>query len=151
MAKKAETEKKDYDRLRIVAEGMFITQNLSAREISAALDVSEVTISRWRQGVDGQSWDDKKRFVQITPARLREKLLREAENVANGEASVIKADVIVKLLAAVDKLASKATPEVVYSVLVECTQYISTIEPKDAAKMAEYHRAFLQHKISKEL
>lgn len=145
------TDKKDYEKLRGVAEGMFMSQDMSAREISSTLGVSEVTISRWRQGNDGQSWDDKKKFIQLTPSRLREKLLREAENVANGEASIIKADVIVKLLAGADKLAAKATPEIVYAVLSECCQYISTIDPAAAAKMAEFHRIFLQYKIEREL
>lgn len=148
MAKKtSETDKRDYARLRETAEGMFINQNLTGQQVADALGVSEVTVSRWRQGGE---WDAKKRFVQITPSRLREKLLQEAERVANGEASVIKADVIVKLLAGADKLAQRATPEVVYSVLAECCTYTAAADPEFAARMAEYHRQFLQHKIEQE-
>lgn len=149
MAKKE--DKKDYTRLRVIAEGMFVTSGMTARDIAEAIGVSEVTVSRWRQGGDGeQSWDDKRQFVRITPSRLRETLLREAERVANGEVSIVKADVVVKLLAGADKLAAKATPDVIYSVLAECCQYISTIDSVLAAKIAEHHKMFLQHKIEQE-
>lgn len=144
-------EKRDYCKLRDIAQGMFVGQGMTARDIAQALGVSEVTVSRWRQATDdSQSWDDLKRFVQITPARIREKLLREADNVANGEASNIKADVVVKLLAGADKLAAKATPDVVYSVLTECCTYAASVDAPFAAKMAVFHRMFLQHKIQRE-
>lgn len=145
-----EAEKKDYEKLKSIAEGMFIEQNMTSRDIASALGISEVTVSRWRQGTDGRSWDEKKKFVQLTPSRLREKLLKEAENVADGGESVIKADVIVKLLAGAEKLAAKATPEVVHAVLNECCMYIAGIDPKFALQMAKYHRMFLQYKIEQE-
>lgn len=147
---KQETDKKDYEKLKSIAEGLFIEQNMTSRDIATALSISEVTVSRWRQGTDGRSWDEKKKFVQLTPSRLREKLLREAENVADGGESVIKADVIVKLLAGAEKLANKATPEVVHAVLNECCLYITNIDPKFALEMAKYHRMFLQYKIEQE-
>lgn len=148
---KEETSKKDYGKLKIIAEGMFVNQDMTAREIAETIGVSEVTISKWRSGeADGQSWDDKKNFIRITPARLREKILQEAEKVSRGEASIINADSIVKLLSAADKLAAKVTPETVYTVLKECSMYIATIDPEAALSMAEYHRLFLAHKIERE-
>lgn len=147
---KEEANKKDYGKLKIIAEGMFVNQGMTAREIAETIGVSEVTVSKWRQGEDGQSWDDKKNFIRITPARLREKILQEAEKVSRGEASTINADSIVKLLSAADKLAAKVTPETIYTVLKECSMYIAAIDPEAAIKMAEYHRLFLAYKIERE-
>lgn len=141
-------EKKDYAKLKATAESLFVTSGMTAREIAEVLKLPEVTISRWRNSAGEQSWDEKKEFIKTTPARLRETLLREAERVANGEVSNVKADVLVKLLSGADKLAAKATPDVVYSVLTECCQYISSLDAAFAIKMAEYHRLFLQYKIS---
>lgn len=139
-------EKKDYEKLRQVAESMFVDNGMTARDIGRALSISEATLSRWRQEGD-QTWDDKKRFIQITPSRLRELLLREAEKVAKGEASTVNAAVVVKLLSGAEKLAAKATPDVIYSVLSECCTYAATIDAEGAGKMAELHRLFLNHKI----
>ena len=144
------TDKKNYGRLKLIAEGMFVNQGLTAREIAETIGVSEVTVSKWRQGDDGQTWDEKKDFIRLTPARLRAKILQEAEKVVKGEESTINADRVVKLLSAADKLAAKVTPETVYTVLKECSMYIATIDPEEAVKITDYHRAFLQHKIEQE-
>lgn len=151
MAKKE--EKKNYAKLRIIAEGLFVSQGLTAREIAETLDISEVTISKWRQGDDGQSWDDKKDFIRLTPSRLRSKLLSAAEKMSSGEESDINAGnagVIVKLLSAAEKLGAKASPEVVHSVLKEYSLFVAGINPDDAITIAEYSREFLQKKIEQE-
>lgn len=140
-------EKRDYEKLRATAESMYVTHSMTARDIAETLGVSEVTLSRWK---GKESWDEKRQFIRITPSRLRETLLREAEKVANGEISLVKADVVVKLLAGADKLAARVTPDVAYSVLAECCQYEATIDPASAANMAEKHKRFLQFKIEQE-
>lgn len=144
---KGKEEKRNYDRLRAIAEGMYIEQDMDGREIAATLEVSEVTVSRWK--TDGD-WESKKKFIKLTPARLRARLLEEAEKVIDGKESNVKADVVTKLLAGADRLASKVTPDVVHSVLKECCSHIATIDPKAAIQMARYHRIFLQYKIESE-
>lgn len=137
-------EKRDYKKLKIAAEGMFITQGMTSRDIADTLDISEVTISRWRQA---EEWDDKRSFIKATPSRLREALIREAERVVGGEATTINADAVAKLLSAADKLASRATPDVVYSVLSDFLQYTATVDSEAAASLSGFFKMFLQHKI----
>ena len=141
------TDRKDYSKLKAIAENLFITQDQNSKQIAEITDVSQVTISTWRK--EGK-WDEKKDFERITPTRLRMTLLKEAERVANGEESTIKADTIVKLLAGADKLAAKITPDLVFTVLYECCKYIATADPDFALKMAEHHKLFLQHKIQQD-
>ena len=95
-------------------------------------------------------WEDKKNFLKVTPAKLRTKMLEEAERVMNGETCTINADAVSKLLAAADKLTRKATPDIIHAVLKECCTYITSVDPKFALQMAKYHRLFLQHKIETE-
>jgi len=141
------TDKKDYSKLKAIAENLFLTQDQTAKQIAEITGVSQVTISAWRK--EGK-WEDKKDFERITPTRLRMTLLKEAERVANGEASTIKADVIIKLLAGADKLAAKITPDLVFAVLSECCTYIASIDNEFALRMAEHHKLFLQHKIQQD-
>ena len=72
------TGKKDYERLRVAAENLYIENGMDGREISKTLGVSEITVSRWKK--EGE-WEDKKNFLKVTPAKLRTKMLEEAERV----------------------------------------------------------------------
>lgn len=140
------TGKKDYNRLRKAAEGLFVNQGLGNEQIAEITGVSTVSISRWRREDD---WDARRDFVRLTPMYLREKLLQEAKKVADGGSSTMQADTIVKLLAAADRLVAKITPEVIYSVLSECCEYAASTDPEFATQMAQRHRDFLQYKFDK--
>ena len=141
------TGKKDYERLRVAAENLYIENGMDGREISKTLGVSEITVSSWKKEGEGE---DKKNCLKVTPAKLRTKMLEEAERVMNGETCTINADAVSKLLAAADKLTRKATPDIIHAVLKECCTYITSVDPKFALQMAKYHRLFLQHKIETE-
>lgn len=140
-------ERRDYDSLRSTAEGLFIEQGLTGRDIANALNVSEVTVSRWKAEDD---WESKRDFIKLTPIRIRAKLMEEAERVLKGEEGTIKADAVLKLIAAADRLTTRITPATVYAVLTACCTHIATVEPKFAMQMAKYHRIYLQHIIESE-
>lgn len=140
-------DKKDYSKLKAIAENLFITQDQNSKQIAEITGVSQVTISAWRK--EGK-WEDKKNFERVTPTRLRMLLLEEAEKVATGNPSTINADALVKLLSGADKLAAKITPDLVFTVLSECCTYIASIDSDFALKMAEHHKLFLQHKIQQD-
>lgn len=98
MAKKE--DKKDYMKLRATAEELFVGQGMSGREIADLLNVSEVTVSNWRKGREGEkTWDDKRKELQMSPVRIKEKLLDEAKKIADGEPSTIDADKLSKIVA----------------------------------------------------
>lgn len=140
-------ERRDYESIKSTAEGLFVEQGLSGREIANALNVTEVTISRWK--TEG-GWEDKRDFIKLTPTRIRAKLWEEADRVMRGEESTIKADAVVKLIAAADRLATKITPAITYTVLAASCTHAATIDPKFAVQMAKYHRIYLQHVIKSE-
>ena len=140
-------EKIDYEKARSLAESLYIDNGMDGREIAAMLKVSEVTISRWKKE---DEWEEKKKFLRVTPAKLRLKILKEAEKVAKGEKCTINADAIAKLLSAAEKLSVKATPEVVHAILKECCNYCAPIAPKETLTMSKLHRMYLQHIIERE-
>lgn len=96
------------DKKREIAEDMYIRLGLTGREIAENLGVTEQTVSRWKKGREGEkSWDDRKTESQLTPLKIKELLLKEAEKLAKGEESNVKADQLSKIMSAIDQLDKK--------------------------------------------
>jgi transposase len=143
--------KKDREKLRSTAEDLFISQNMSAKQIAELLDVSEQTLSKWRKGRAGEkSWDEKKTEFALTPTKIKEILLQEAYKVANGEASNINADTLSKITSAIDRLDKKVSVRMVIDVLKELDNYTAEINPVFAMEATKYHKLFIQHRIGLE-
>lgn len=150
MAKKE--DKKDYTKLRATAEELFVGQGMSGREIADLLSVSEVTVSNWRKGREGEkAWDDKRKELQMSPIRIKEKLLNEAKRIADGEPSTIDADKLSKIVAAIDRLDKKISIRIIADVLKECDNWLAEIDPSQALLLSKYHKQFLQYRISLEV
>ena len=145
------TEKRDFEKLREMAEEMFISRGMTAREVASILGVSEVTISKWRKGRDGVGWDEKKNEFQLTPLKVRELLLEEAQKIAKGESSKINADQLSKIMSAVDRLDKKLSIRIIVDVFKEFDNWMSEIDAKQAVEFTKYHKLFLQHRISLEV
>lgn len=96
------------DKKREIAEDMYIRLGLTGREIAENLGITEQTVSRWKKGREGEkSWDDRKTESQLTPLKIKELLLKEAEKLAKGEESNVKADQLSKIMSAIDQLDKK--------------------------------------------
>nr|DAY65681.1 MAG TPA: Protein of unknown function (DUF1804) [Caudoviricetes sp.] len=150
MAKKE--DKKDYTKLRVTAEELFVGQGMSGREIADLLNVSEVTVSNWRKGREGEkTWDDKRKELQMSPVRIKEKLLDEAKKIADGEPSTIDADKLSKIVAAIDRLDKKISIRIIADVLKECDNWLVETDPSQALLLSKYHKQFLQYRISLEV
>ncbi|HBJ10080.1 MAG TPA: hypothetical protein DDY73_13865 [Coprobacter fastidiosus] len=150
MAKKE--DKKDYMKLRATAEELFVGQGMSGREIADLLNVSEVTVSNWRKGREGEkTWDDKRKELQMSPVRIKEKLLDEAKKIADGEPSTIDADKLSKIVAAIDRLDKKISIRIIADVLKECDNWLVETDPSQALLLSKYHKQFLQYRISLEV
>lgn len=150
MAKKQRT-KGELEKLRDTAEDMFIRLNMTGRDISDRLDITEQTISNWRKGREGErSWDDRKRDLQLTPVKLKELLMNEAHKVVQGEKSEINADQISKFMAVIDRLDKTINPRVVMAVLQGFDNFMADTDPAMAVKFTEYHKMYLQHLITLE-
>lgn len=150
MAKKE--DKKDYMKLRATAEELFVGQGMSGREIADLLNVSEVTVSNWRKGREGEkTWDDKRKELQMSPVRIKEKLLDEAKKIADGEPSTIDADKLSKIVAAIDRLDKKISIRIIADVLKECDNWLVETDPSQTLLLSKYHKQFLQYRISLEV
>ena len=148
MEKKNRT-KAELDRLREIAEDYYIRLGSTGREISEILDVSEQAISSWKKGRPGErSWDDRKRDAQLTPLKLKETLMREANSIAEGNEPTIKADSLSKIMAAIDRLDKSVNPRVAMAVLQMRDNYVAEIAPERAVEDLEFNKGFLKHLIA---
>mgnify|MGYP002965775343 CR=1 FL=1 len=137
------------DKKREIAEDMYIRLGMTGREIADSLSVTEQTVSRWKKGRDGEkSWDDRKTESQLTPLKIKERLLKEAEKIAKGEESTIQADKLSKIMSAIDQLDKKINVRTVMDVFKEFDLWMSEQDPATAILFTKYHKLFLQYRIS---
>lgn len=139
------------DKKREIAEDMYIRLGLTGREIAENLGVTEQTVSRWKKGREGEkSWDGRKTEAQLTPLKIKELLLKEAEKLAKGEESNVKADQLSKIMSAIDQLDKKINVRTVMDVFREFDNWMAEQEPATAIQFTKFHKLFLQYRISLE-
>lgn len=139
------------DKKRGIAEDMYIRLGLTGREIAENLGVTEQTVSRWKKGREGEkSWDDRKTESCLTPLKIKEMLLKEAEKLAKGEESTVKADQLSKIMSAIDQLDKKINVRTVMDVFREFDNWMAEQEPATAVQFTRFHKLFLQYRISLE-
>lgn len=135
------------------AEWLYIEKGLKPEAIANELDRNIKTVYEWR---DKGGWDEKKNLFDLGPTELKRILMEAAIRIAKGEKrkdengeeiKEIDADAISKIMKAYDYMSKKVSPEVVRDVMMECDNYISTIDPEEAAKITKYHKMFLMYKI----
>lgn len=137
------------DKKREIAEDMYIRLGMTGREIADSLSITEQTVSRWKKGRDGEkSWDDRKTESQLTPLKIKELLLKEAEKIAKGEESTIQADKLSKIMSAIDQLDKKINVRTVMDVFKEFDLWMSEQDPATAILFTKFHKLFLQYRIS---
>lgn len=139
------------EKKRGIAEDMYIRLGLTGREIAENLGVTEQTVSRWKKGREGErSWDDRRTESSLTPLKIKETLLKEAEKLARGEESGVKADQLSKIMAAIDQLDKKINVRTVMDVFREFDNWMAEQDPTVAVGFTRYHKLFLQYRISLE-
>jgi len=153
MAKKGDGKKawtrKELERIRGMAEDMYINKGYSVKQIVSDWDISEQTLVKWKKGrKDEKSWDERKIFNELTPVKLREVLLSEALSIAQGNDPSLKADALSKVMAAIDKLDSTVNPRVISSVFISFNNWLVDIDPVKANEFTKFEKMFLQYSIS---
>lgn len=132
------------DNNRIVAETMFIEQGMTCKAIAELIDVSEKTLSKWRN--DGQ-WDQKREESLAAPHRIREILLKELKTLADGGAGTIDADALSKIAKVMDTISEKISPQLVISVLKGFDNWMADQDAQMAVAFLTYHKQYIQHVI----
>jgi predicted DNA-binding protein YlxM (UPF0122 family) len=132
---------------KVMAEGMFIQDGMTAKAIAEMLAVSEQTISKWR---NAGSWDDQRAEMLASPHKIREILMKELMKVSGGEKSVIDADALAKINKVIETLSDKISVQVVFSVFKEFDNWMADQDAKLAVEFTEWHKQFLLYKINLE-
>jgi len=153
MAQKASDKKawsrKELEKIRSLAEDLYINKGFNLQQIECDWDISAQTLSKWKKGKPGEkSWDDRKAFNDLTPVKLREVLLNEALNIAEGNEPKLKADALSKVMSAIDKLDATLNPRVMSSSLMAFNNWLVDVDPIKANEFTKFQRMFLQHYIS---
>ena len=130
-----------------MAERMFVEDGMTAKAISEALDVSQVTLSKWRNA--GQ-WEQKRAEMLAAPHKLREILMRELKTISEGGKSIIDADALAKVNKVIESISDRISVQVVFSVFKEFDNWMADQDPKTAVLFTEYHKQFLLYKINQE-
>lgn len=130
-----------------MAERMFVEDGMTAKAIAEMIDISQVTLSKWRN--DGQ-WEQKRTEMLAAPHKLREILMRELKTIAEGGNSIVDADALAKVNKVIESISDRISVQVVFSVFKEFDNWMADQDPKTAVLFTEYHKQFLLYKINQE-
>lgn len=137
------------DSVRLKAEAYYIeNMEASQKEVAALYKVTELTISRW---VQKYNWEEKRMNFHASPTVIKQKLQQETLRIINGGVPTFSATGVEKLMKALDRCDKQADPVVVHRILKDLDNFISEVDPAFAAQCTQYHKQFLQHRISIEI
>jgi len=127
----------------IDAESLFVEAGLTCIAISDILNVSETTLSKWRNKYE---WDKSREELLASPGKIREILLRELRSIADGNKPTINADSLSKIQKVFLSFEKQATSiPVTISVFKAFDNWMAEIEPETAVKFTEFHKKYLHH------
>lgn len=130
-----------------MAERMFVEDGMTAKAISELLDVSQVTLSKWRNDFE---WEKKRSEMLAAPHKLREILMRELKTIAEGGTSLVDADALAKVNKVIESVSDRISVQIIFSVFKEFDNWMADQDPKTAVLFTEYHKQFLLYKINQE-
>jgi len=143
------TKKEMRDR-RDLAKMLFIHEQLSQKEISSRIDVSEVTISKWAKE---DSWDTLKRSMLITRQEQLNRLYMQLSEL-NGAiiqkpegkryADSKEADTIAKLAGAIKTMETEASIADVVEVSKRLLDWLRRYDNKKAGEVAAIFNDFIK-------
>jgi hypothetical protein len=137
------------DSIRLKAEAYYIeNMEASQKEVAALYKVTELTVSRW---VQKYNWEEKRMNFHASPTVIKQKLQQETLHIINGGVPTFSATGVEKLMKALDRCDKQADPVVVHRILKDLDNFISEVDPAFAAQCTQYHKQFLQHRISIEI
>lgn len=138
---------RNYKSLKIEAERLFVEEGLTCKAISEALDISEVTLSKWRK--EGR-WDQKREEMLASPHKIKELLIKQLKIISEGGKSEVDADALSKMHKVISGLSATVSVQIVFSVFKEFDNWMADQDPKTAVLFTEWHKQFLLYKINQE-
>ena len=148
------TKKEMRDR-RDLAKMLFIHEQLSQKEISSRIDVSEVTISKWAKE---DSWDTLKRSMLITRQEQLNRLYMQLSEL-NGAiiqkpegkryADSKEADTIAKLAGAIKTMETEASIADVVEVSKRLLDWLRRYDNKKAGEVAAIFNDFIKDSLKR--
>lgn len=142
--------KKEMQDRRELAKMLFIHEQLSQKEISARVSVSEVTISKWAKD---DSWDTLKRSMLITRQEQLNRLYMQLSEL-NGAiiqkpegkryADSKEADTIAKLAGAIKTMETEASIADVVEVSKRLLDWLRRYDNKKAGEVAAIFNDFIK-------
>ena len=145
------TKRVNNEPIRAMAERMFVEDGMTAKAIANALDVSELTIGRWRKGIQGDiSWDDKKTQFLSAPNNIKKVLMNELTHLSKGGGATLDVKAIKDITSVIETLSDRVSAPIVFAVFKEFDAWMATQDPEIAVSFLEWHKLFLLHKVQNE-
>lgn len=125
------------------AESLFVDGGMTCTAISQTLKISEVTLSSWRNRYD---WDKRREEALASPAKIREILLKELKNIADGAKPTIEADSLIKIQKVFMSFEKQATSlPITMGVFQAFDNWMADQDPRQAIEFLEWHKKYLYH------
>lgn len=134
-----------YKKKRKLARQYFVFNMMSGKDIADLLQVTEKTVSAWRQA---DNWDKERDEVMVNPNEVRRILLRELRHLAEGGDSRIDTDALSKVNKVLDSVSDKLSPQLVTAVIQDLDNFQAERNPVLANQSLELHKEYIRHIIS---
>lgn len=143
--------KKELEQLRALAKMLFIHESLTQKEISGRIGVSEVTLSKWS---NDDNWDSYKVSITITKEEQLKSLYRQLsamnEAISLREqkyATSAEADTISKIANAIEKMETDIGVSDIISVAKKFIDWTRKFDLKRAQELTPLFDAFIKDNL----
>lgn len=139
------------EQLRTLAKMLFVHESLTQKEISSRIGVSEVTISKW---ANTDNWESYKVSITITKEEQLKSLYRQLSALNNDIAereqkypTASEADAISKLANAIDKMESDIGVSDIVSVGKKFLTWVRKFDLKKAQDITPLFDSFIKDNL----
>jgi hypothetical protein len=140
-------KKKPRHKLYDDAYEMFVEYGMSCTAISEAINITEATLSKWRNDM---LWERKREETLARPDKIREILMKELKSVAEGNKPKIDTDALSKINKTLQYFDGKLSLPIIVAAMKECDNFIVAIDPQKALEISEWHKSFILERAKTE-
>jgi hypothetical protein len=148
--KRKKHEKRDLARI------MFVTSDMTAKDIAKALDLNEKSVAKWREE---DNWDEEKTIRNVSPLalikRLNESIMSILDDAKDddGQKRALtpgETDAISKLSRSIKHFRNNIDPQTCMEVLNGYTGWLSTFDLELAKAVADKNIVYIQMKLKEQ-